>query len=218
MWSPNKIKVLEECPYRFFLTYVSKPKDNKKDLNKVNSNVGSVIHSAISYSLKEKVPLNQSLMKYGSTLSQYSKQKVLSLIPNISYFFNQIKDYPIVSFASELRIKSDKFNLFGIVDFVIAMEKDILAYEFKTVDNFFKLQPEIYQGLLQEKFPDKTVTTKVFSFKSGKELYSISSFVNLEDVIKYSESLLRKAMMENYPKKEGHHCQYCNFRKICKGG
>lgn len=183
-WSVSKIKTLQKCPLKFYLTYVAKLKHKPEPSTeeRIRTNVGLASHLILERvvkgdTLKEAADLAKS--KYPELANTNGWNTINSVLPNIEAFSTRIKTFsmnnPIKEIRTELRVgytKDKKKTEFfakdvyfrGVIDLVLMLKNEDAV----IIDHKFGVDPSIY-GIKNQKFQLDSYKSLVhFGYKNIK--------------------------------------------------
>lgn len=144
----------------------------------------------------------------------------------IHYYEHEGSQLEIIESEYPFFIKTDSYSMAGIID-LIFKDKDghigILDYkntaiESKFIDKYSK-QLHLYRAALKEKnqkFSDVEIEKLyVYAIKSKKMISIDISDEKEKEVLNELNATADNIISKNFPSKEGKHCEYCQYKKIC---
>ena len=232
---PTTLMTLLECSKKYYFSKILKI-ENYDDED--NINFGSVFHSAVEKSVRNKDKINSSEDYFNSIMSEIyskmnSKKEIYDIRVNfedsIKEFCNQ--DFENMKYSKNLceenvTFEFEKITLGARIDRIDINEKSVTLIDYKTskslkTDYIYDFQLTFYYLYAMQNFKNKTIKVAYWDIYKAEfieiepkieELKEI--LANLPKEVKVAEDVVYN---EKVVKKKADICKYCDYKLACKG-
>jgi RecB family exonuclease len=232
--SHSSMDTIEQCPHKWFLRYIEKLYPEVEDEDG-SSTFGSFVHDVAEKfegnTLKDLYELaKQKLPKYPIN-DNYKPKTKTALVNFFNYYKNNIEPLPKNQVKREKGFDIpyvDGFRLKGLVDLIIVRDKKLIVADYKTTkkpkDNTKQLSFYFFilkaLGLIKQDTLDCEIIYLALEDNDGDmvvENYHLTEkdLDEVTDRIHRSINIITKKgkNKENWRKKTGPLCDYCEYKK-----
>lgn len=197
-WSYSKLKVLKNCPLKFYLQYVLKVKPAEEPPISLVTEVGKAAHRILEFMIAGKSMENaykEAFKEFSQTITKEQwEENLVSVEYNITRFMDKIemfeRNHGVKRFLQEIRIGctknweptgffADDVYFRGVIDLVIQLKNGDIV----IIDH--KYGPPVAMGL--RNFQDQLNTYKVMFHKGIEKIEGAQSGIHF---IREGETLL----------------------------
>jgi RecB family exonuclease len=231
--TPTSLKILLECPKRYYFSKVLNIFNESED----EDNFGSVLHEVLEEIVKNKTTIDSSKTYFETLMSGiFNKLNSKTDIYNIRVKFeDKLKKFCELDFENMryighiveefLNVEFEGVRLTSRVDRIDIKTDEIVLIDYKTgnIDNILKhpydFQLTFYYLWAKKNYPNKKITTVYWDIKNC-ELKEVSPKVDeLKEVLKSLPNKVKMAedivVDEKVIKKASDICMWCEYNVAC---
>ena len=225
--SKSSLNTFLECERKYYYNNILKIQTPKNEIVQYGFDFHAIVEQFNKHITDEiYVDINNVADKF--------KQPFLQYMIIIDNYYDE--DYKL--FASELTVKDETKNLYGIIDIILKKDDKYIIIDLKTVVSFNEFKKEKYERemVLYVYMLSKTqnidiskIRTMLIRLQQNGELYDENEIIITEDLItKYlneadilnTKIKTSKGIIEEFNMIDKSHnnfkCVYCPFLNICK--
>lgn len=145
IWSFSRLHSYEQCPYKFYLSYI----EEDKGIDNFYAENGKILHSIHEKILKNELQIEKCIEYYLDEFDCITENEKPNIMKNtkeacISYLENldlsQLDDYEILGIELQVNTKIGKYNMIGYIDLLLKNKttQEIIILDHKSAKYMMK--------------------------------------------------------------------------------
>ncbi len=140
-WSYSRLEIFDDCPYRWFLTYIHKPKLEKED--KFYASYGLFMHDLLEKYYKGENSKEELLMMFLTQFSERTKGGGRPKVDTVRKYFKTGKEYiksleplpfKMISVEEKIDFKIGDYSFTGRIDYLGELDGEYIIVDNKSRD------------------------------------------------------------------------------------